>query len=151
MLPLDQKPGHRLAYIRVGPLLACRRSVGLVRQTPVGHDRVLPPGDARREAEHHRFNLNKTNNQAEKTLIHITQITNSGCIYNVLITIAWRCTHGDTLTTSPAPSCPIAFSFHRQRHLVFGDWCRLGSGQAHQQQLWACYTAQVAVEAIACV
>ena len=31
-----------------------------------------------------------------------------------------------------------------------GDWCRLGSGQAHQQQLWACYTVQVAVEAIAC-
>ena len=29
------------------------RAVGLVRQTPVGHDRVLPPGDARREAEHH--------------------------------------------------------------------------------------------------
>ena len=35
--------------------------------------------------------------------------------------IAWRCTHGDTLTTSPAPSCLMTFAFHRQRHLVFGN------------------------------
>ena len=32
-----------------------------------------------------------------------------------------------------------------------GEWCRLGIGQAQQQQLAACPTVQVAVEAIACV
>ena len=30
-------------------------------------------------------------------------------------------------------------------------WGRRHSGQVHQQQLWACYAVQVAVEAIACV
>ena len=54
------------------------RPLGVVRQAPLGDGRVLPPGVARGEAEHHPFNPNKETNQAEETIIYLTQITNNG-------------------------------------------------------------------------